>query len=222
MADNNTFPKISEGNWWKIRELFKKTIPTVVNKKYLAINLDMSEVSAKTNILPALFQLGIIDDQGKPTELANLWRDDDQYPTLCKKVVESVYPKELLDICPGPNPDKLKVFKWFATTKALGESAAQKISSTYIFLISGKINSEATNSSRKPSPSKADKINSKPKEKLQKHNERQNTESERPNHTQGKYPNVHIDLQIHISPESSSELVDKIFESIKKHLYPNE
>ena len=54
MADSNTFPKISEGNWWKIRGLFKKTIPTVVNEKYLAINLDMSEVSAKANILPAL------------------------------------------------------------------------------------------------------------------------------------------------------------------------
>lgn len=33
------------------------------------------------------------------------------------------------------------------------------------------------------------------------------------------YPAVHIDIQIHISPESSSEQIDKIFESMAKHLY---
>jgi hypothetical protein len=32
-------------------------------------------------------------------------------------------------------------------------------------------------------------------------------------------PEVHIDIQIHISPESSSEQIDKIFESMAKHLY---
>jgi heat shock protein HspQ len=32
-------------------------------------------------------------------------------------------------------------------------------------------------------------------------------------------PNIHIDLQIHISPESTPEQVDAIFKSIKTHLY---
>jgi hypothetical protein len=32
-------------------------------------------------------------------------------------------------------------------------------------------------------------------------------------------PEVHIDIQIHISPESSSDQIDKIFESMAKHLY---
>jgi len=34
-----------------------------------------------------------------------------------------------------------------------------------------------------------------------------------------KHPAVHIDIQIHISPESSTEQIDKIFESMAKHLY---
>jgi hypothetical protein len=34
-----------------------------------------------------------------------------------------------------------------------------------------------------------------------------------------KHPAVHIDIQIHISPESSAEQIDKIFESMSKHLY---
>ncbi|MDN7619565.1 hypothetical protein QZM39_06950 [Burkholderia cenocepacia] len=31
-------------------------------------------------------------------------------------------------------------------------------------------------------------------------------------------PKLHIDVQIHISPESSAEQIDKIFESMAKHL----
>jgi hypothetical protein len=34
-----------------------------------------------------------------------------------------------------------------------------------------------------------------------------------------KHPAVHIDIQIHISPESSAEQIDKMFESMAKHLY---
>ncbi|MGJ0560744.1 DUF5343 domain-containing protein [Methylocystis sp.] len=32
-------------------------------------------------------------------------------------------------------------------------------------------------------------------------------------------PEVHIDIQIHISPESTAEQIEKIFESMAKHLY---
>lgn len=35
-----------------------------------------------------------------------------------------------------------------------------------------------------------------------------------------KYPSVHIDLQIHISPEAKPEQIDKIFASMREHLYP--
>ena len=34
-------------------------------------------------------------------------------------------------------------------------------------------------------------------------------------------PSVHIDLQIHISPEATTPQIDQIFDSISRHLYPN-
>ncbi len=37
--------------------------------------------------------------------------------------------------------------------------------------------------------------------------------------SRGGVPSVHIDIQIHIAPESSSEQVDQIFASMAKHLY---
>ena len=32
-------------------------------------------------------------------------------------------------------------------------------------------------------------------------------------------PSIHIDLQIHISPEATPEQIDQIFSSMKRHLY---
>jgi len=225
MAEGNLFPKISEGNWWKLRELFKKSIPGSVNPKYLAISLEMTELSARTNIMPALQQLGIIDDQGKPTERANHWRIDEKYPEVCAEIVSEIYPQELLDTCPGPNPDKQKVQKWFTTTRALGESAAQKLTSTFILLVSAEIKSD-TGKSLKKKVTKNNSDRSKGKSKLDDVQEEIIEESEiekkKPIPHSYKSPTVHVDLQIHISPESSPELVDKIFESIRKHLYFND
>ena len=38
-------------------------------------------------------------------------------------------------------------------------------------------------------------------------------------HRRSDLPSIHIDLEIHISPESSPEQIEKVFESISKHLY---
>lgn len=45
-----------------------------------------------------------------------------------------------------------------------------------------------------------------------------NPSSAKPGAT-GPGPSLHIDLQIHISPESSPEQIDQIFASMSKHLY---
>jgi len=35
----------------------------------------------------------------------------------------------------------------------------------------------------------------------------------------GTVPSLHIDIQVHISPEATADQIDKIFESMSKHLY---
>lgn len=37
--------------------------------------------------------------------------------------------------------------------------------------------------------------------------------------SRGMGPSLHIDMQVHISPDASAEQIDKIFESMAKHLY---
>jgi len=45
------------------------------------------------------------------------------------------------------------------------------------------------------------------------------TPTELPSIQKTTLPSIHIDLEIHVSPESTPEQIDKVFESIAKHLY---
>jgi hypothetical protein len=38
-------------------------------------------------------------------------------------------------------------------------------------------------------------------------------------HAGGSTPSLHIDIQVHISPDATAEQIDKIFASMAKHLY---
>lgn len=69
---NNTYPMISEKNWWTIRDKFKSTVPSVVSPNYVKTLLTMSsDNSANSNVINPLKRLGLIDDENKPTSLAS-------------------------------------------------------------------------------------------------------------------------------------------------------
>src|SRR5881275_2275864 len=90
------YPMLPIGSRWALRKKFKQSIPGVVTDSYLATVLNMQLISARTNILPSLRQLGIIDEDGKTGDRARLWRDDQSYPSVCKETLKEVYPSELL------------------------------------------------------------------------------------------------------------------------------
>lgn len=77
---NNSFPTISEKNWWTIREKFKSSLPSIVSTTYIKSLLSMAnDNSANSNVISPLKRIGLIDDENKPTALANDWRIDDKY-----------------------------------------------------------------------------------------------------------------------------------------------
>ena len=49
-------------------------------------------------------------------------------------------------------------------------------------------------------------------------NDRPDVDDIKPEEKKGFSPKLHVDIQIHISPDSSPEQIDKIFESMAKHL----
>lgn len=209
------FPKIPESNWWSIRKQFKKTIPSVVNITYLKSLLDLeSDISAR-NLMAPLKSLGLINEEGKPTSRANEWRDDDKYTKVCNDMILENYPQELLDLYPdNTNLDKKNISKWFMTKCAIGEGTANIVASTFILL------KEATIKDDEP-------IKKQSKGKMVKEGKKDMGIANKITPVSGgdvipaekNGPSMHIDLQIHISPDATANQIDCIFASISKHLY---
>ena len=226
MAENNSYPMLSVSNWWNIRKKFKQTIPGTVTASYLSSVLNMQERSATNNIMPYLRQIGIIDAEGKTGERAKLWRDDIDYPKVCDEIRQEIYPQELLDIPYATDEDRESIKRWFARTTGTGESTVAKITAFYFLLCDKDPAKEPTtkqgNSTKiKSTPRSSTKpvngvTDGNPKENS--HNQPTGANNTHPV-SKPNIPAININLQIHISSDASPEQIDKIFESMSKHIY---
>lgn len=231
------YPKIPLNNWFLLREKFKQRTPEKVSPSYVATALSMGEASASANIIPPLKSFGLIDEAGKPTDLAYDWRDDEKYPQVCKSILEKIYPQELRDLFHGSDIDVKSIERWFARDAKVGESAARAYAATYTMLLDGDLSSArefgakaktagttgATTQTRtaKKAENKPSKKHATPKPTAIPTSAPSAQESEHgaTSEIKKRYsPNLHVDIQIHISPDSSAEQIDKIFESMAKHL----
>lgn len=225
MADqtNMGYPAISEKAWWIIRDKFKASLPSSFSPTYVKSLLSMaSDNSANSNIITPMKRLGLIDEENKPTALANQWRIDDTYKKACEAMLKTVYPTELLDLFPDESIDKNSARTWFMS-KGVGQAAADKMIALFVLLKEGKVKDKKTNSPKKGNGSTFSKETKK--------TPNIRTETVTPGETRiaesvvshassvSNRPNLHIDLQIHISPESTPEQIECIFASMAKHLY---
>ena len=215
MADSNSYPMISEKNWWTIREKFKASLPAIATPNYVKTLLTLSsDSSANSNVITPMRRIGLLDEENKPTALANDWRLDNKYKEVCSSIIKNVYPTELLDLFPDSNVDRASARNWFMS-QGVGQGAADKMVALFMLLKSGEIKDKNIATPKKsgkavskiakpqaPSKSKEDSEPSDPVVKPQPH---------------GNRPNLHIDLQIHISPESTPEQIEAIFASMAKH-----
>lgn len=69
---SNGFPMISEKNWWTLRDKFKASLPAAATPNYIKTLLTLSsDSSANSNVITPMKRLGLLDDDNKPTPLAN-------------------------------------------------------------------------------------------------------------------------------------------------------
>ena len=68
-ARRTTYPNIPDANWWALRRRFQQTMPREVDASYLATVLNIGEAAAG-NLTGPLRAVGLIDDDGRPTDLA--------------------------------------------------------------------------------------------------------------------------------------------------------
>ena len=110
----------------------------------------------------------------------------------------------------------------------MGDNAAGKITSTFSMLKSGQIKADSDVVKTTTSPKKA-KVNKTPKSSASDNGTNPVCANPAPaanvnpsiiaTPAASSTPSVHIDLQIHISPDASPEQIDSIFASMAKHLY---
>jgi len=219
--DKQSFPMLPPKNWWTLRKRFQQSMPDQITAGYLAPVLRITEKSAQNNVLPYLKTLGFIDEKGNITALANDWRNEEKYSEVCNIIKKKVYPKELLDAIPEPSKEKSVAENWFATKTRSGENAAKRMTRLYSLLCEadsskgtqisiGKTEKKKATKSKKDIDRKDTKTESKSQNQIQTPlAQAQNIAS---------FPSIHIDLQIHLSSETSTDQIDQIFASMSKHL----
>lgn len=216
-----TFPLMPTGHWFTLRIKFQQSIPGVVTDSYIATVLNMKQASARNNILPYLKQVGIIDENGKPQERAKQWRDDTQYQKVCAEIIKEVYPKELIDACPDPLSDRETVERWFSNRTGSGQVAVRRMIAFYSILVEAdhsKASVPKNKSASKSTPAPKKSIKKQIPKKAE-HVKRGVDNQKQPDDTKSKIPSMNINLQIHISADASTDQIDKIFESMAKHIY---
>ena len=222
----NTYPRFSEKAWWAVREKFKSSLPAAISTNYFKTLLSLgSDASAKNNIIVPMKQLGLIDDELKTTQLANNWRLDDKYKEVCDIIIKNVYPPELMDLFPEQDVDKNSVKSWFMS-HGVGESAAGQMAAMFLLLKDGVLKDSKrvqTKSSAKSTAKVTKASESGSNQKSENINLASNDLPPPPNNgkltAEKTRPNLHIDLQIHISPDSTPEQIETIFSSMARHLY---
>lgn len=221
-----TYPKIPRRIWWLLRDRLKKSVPSSVNPTLVNSLSPMADASARSNVIAPLRELGLLDETGKPTKLAERWRHDDEYAAVCQEIRASVYPSELVEAFPDPDSTRRDAIKsWFMKVGRVGESAARMYTDTYLLLSEGDptknevkpyapVTSKTTaartkkNGTAKPRRAAGDPVAPIP----------ESPPALDPAMTHRRLPTIHIDVQVHISPDTPPEQIDRIFESMAKHL----
>lgn len=237
MADSasgtKSYPYISANVWNELRLRFQKSLPAKVTPSYLQTALGFGSEKSAKNLIPQLRAVGLIDAEGVPTDLAKAFRMDADYPEAAKTVVASLYPDELRDLFPGPTEDATEVTNWFMRDTGGGQASAGIQARFYLALISGELPSAErskpnTNGDAPPKPraTRAKATSSKPSAPTAppstNSSDKEHADRGAPSRGRQGGPNLHIDVQVHISADASSDQIDAVFASMAKHLYGTE
>ena len=231
MAGENSYPKLSVTNWWALRKKFQSNPNIKITPGFLAMHFEMGEDSARTNVIPPLRAIGFIDDDGKPTDLAYDWRDDERYADVCAAVRRTVYPQELNDAVID-SADRVKVENWFKNKARVGEASARKMAAFYLMLCEAAVPGELrTNKPTVVETKERDK--NRPNRPLQPTLFAQEPPAAEKNGIPAPQANpqptlqatlsavaqpLQVIIQIQVSPECTPEQIDGVFASLVRNL----
>lgn len=224
MAETN-FPQIPRNVWWGVRSLIDRRPNGKVDQSFLAADLNVQATAAKAYI-NELTKVGILDEEGKPTDLAQKWRSSETYDDAVEELLKRNYPEALLALAPRDSLERSKIVTWFSN-QGLGSGTANNKAATYLLIASAEPGeqSSALPSSRTRSQATQKEISkhsntTKPSIGSQHEDISQPNERDRSAATGGAIP-LNLNIQIHISADASNEQIEKIFESMSRYLREN-
>ena len=216
-----SYPRVSGKVWWALRDEFKRSFPKTVDAAYLSSKLGLSQGSAGV-VIANLRTIGVIDEFGKPTQLANLWRDDQGYKEACDQILTKIFP-EVVGAFPPPEVDRSQLQRWFASTTGTGENAARQMAAFYELVASA-------DHSRKPEKDDAPPKKPKsPSHKITKgaSNGRASIaqvetvvlDQNKSATASPSLPTLHIDIQIHLAADAPDNQIQSLFKNMAKYIY---
>lgn len=221
VAARKTYPSINGKAWWTLRAKFVQSVPTQVTPNYLATVLGIQENSAKANVLPGLRTVGLVEEDGTPSQRANDWRDDERYAQVCKEIREETYPPDLREAVPDPTADRAAAENWFMRATGHGKNAAGKMAGLYILLTTADPTAgpgRAARASKKAARSRSG--DRPPKRPTSQAKRSAKPERSRPATSRDpEMPEMRLNLEIRIDASVTPEQIDQIFASMAKHLY---
>lgn len=215
MADSNWYPQIPRNIWWGFREILKSKPSAQITTKLLAVQFGVQETAAKA-YQRELIKIGMIDEDGKATDLALRWRMDNTYSEAVNEIVTKNYPDELLQTLDVENLDREQAKQWFMFDGMGTGAAGNKVAALALIASNTPGEISATSPAPKPNPEKNQPR--KPSGKARKSSSKTDQqEHETEDQGFGAMP-LNINVQIHISADASSEQIENIFKSMRKHL----
>lgn len=159
------------------------------------------------SLIGVLKFIGLIDSSGTPTPVWSSFRGS-HHKAILGEAIQKGY-TDLYAVYPDAHTrSNTEIGHVFSTSSSAGQQVISKTVTTFKALVAeAEFSSTPTNTGASTHNTALHTAPTNSKEQ----------ELQRPNAQQG--PAVHIDIQVHISPESTAEQIDKIFESMAKHLY---
>lgn len=217
--DSESAPVLTGQVWWSLRDRFVQKLPASMNAGYLISALNMKEVTARA-VLANLKKLTLLDENGVPTDLANRWRDDSEYPAVCEEILAAAYPTELREAAPGPKPDSAVASRWFQQRHRMGKGAADNAARTYVLIASADL--DLRGNTRTAGAKKANAASARGR-KRDKQKPPRPLRGEATGEEQAalrvSMPQPQIAVQVNISPEMTPEQIDQVLASMAKYFY---
>ncbi|WP_407181184.1 DUF5343 domain-containing protein [Bradyrhizobium sp. STM 3562] len=195
----------------KLKSLLQKIRSSGIPPKLTAAHLKTLGFTSSNDagMINVIKFIGLTDGSGIPTPLWSEYRGRDHRAVLGKAIRQGY--ADLFAIYPDANARSVAdLTHVFSTSSTAGEVVVKQTVQTFKALVdeadfSGQSGSGDTATALTTGPLHAAPAAASP---IAAHGS-----------PSAKHPAVHIDIQIHISPESSAEQIDKMFESMAKHLY---